>query len=154
MATRAQESPEGPGRTPKVVQKSPGEPRRGPGEPRRAQEGPGEAQESPGEPKRGPGDPRRAQEWPRTAKLQTVNKKRCQKACVCAYARSITTQPVHTATNSKQEEVPKSLHVRMRARSITARPVPLATNGRCRKHHTCACARAPISTQLLKRPNN
>ena len=30
-------------------------------------------------------------------------------------ARSITTQPVHTATISKQKKVPKSLHVRIRA---------------------------------------
>ena len=39
-------------------------------------------------------------------------------------ARSMTTKPVHTATNSRQEKVPKRLRVRTRARSIATQPVP------------------------------
>ena len=78
----------GPGE-PRIAQESPGEPRSGPEEPRRAQERPRRAQRRPRRaqerPRRSPGE---AQEWPRTAQMQTLNQKRCQKACVCACARA------------------------------------------------------------------
>ena len=53
--------------------------------PRKAQESPGRAQKSPGEAQE---KPRRSPERPRTAQMQTINQKRCQKACVCARARA------------------------------------------------------------------
>ena len=86
------------------------------------------------------------------------------------------------SANNKPEEVPKSQRVRMRARSITTQPMHTATNSkqeRNQKARACACARAQlereqrtlqniggaekttraharalISTQLLKQPND
>ena len=89
--------------------------------PRRAQESPGVAQNS-------PGANNKPEEVPKSLRVRMR-------------ARSITTQPVHTATNSKQERNQKAC-VCACVRAIRARTAHFAKHRRCRKDHTRECARA------------
>ena len=160
-------------------QKGPGEPRIGPGEPKKS---PGEPRRARKWPKSGPEEPRRAQERPRRAQERPRRSPgEAQEKPRRAQNKPGLAQNSPYA-HSKPEEVPKSLRVRMRARSITTQPVHTATNSkqeRNQKARMGACARARlereqrtlqniggaekttraharalISTQLLKQPND
>ena len=84
----------------------------------------------------------RAQEWPRTAQMQTVNQTRCQKACVCACARSITTQPVLTAINKERGRgAQKAACAHARARFHQRNGAKRKLNKVPKKQHVRTCAR-------------
>ena len=85
----------------------------------------------------------RAQEWPRTVQVQTVNQTRCQKACVCACARSITTQPVLTAINKERARgAQKAACAHARARFHQRNGTKRKMNKVPKKQHVRTCAPA------------